>query len=333
MTPTLLLNRTVLWAALCSGLAFAQTVQAAPQSALRADELHLLAPGQVRALLMKQVRQQKRSTLQAAGAADTLDTTPPVLTKFSAARSVDVSRPAAAALATISATDDLSGISGFLAMAIGPSGQTVLLTAYPRAATKYSGTVGQGYTLTGFEEPGSYTFTYANLHDVAGNSTYISQAQLVALGGRTGFTLMNRNGFDRTAPQLVKGKIVTSVASLSATHPGTTQPMQLRVNLDLTDAGDSALSGLDTANAEFCLADESQCFHVFSHREPPRRAAATVTLARHLELGYHQPGEYHLRSLGARDYAGNWLYLVGTAFGGTTDFSTTFASTTITIRP
>lgn len=330
MTPPL--NRTVLWAALCSGLAFAGFAQAAQPAPLSADELRRLAPAQAQALLAKLASPQKRFA-QPAAANGTLDTTPPVLTKFSATPSVDVNRPMAAVTGSISATDDLSGVSSFVATAIGPSGQTLFLDGYPWAAKKYTATIGQGYTLTGFEEPGTYTFTYAYLNDVAGNLTYVSQAQLVALGGRTSFTVNNKLGYDRTPPQLLGGKILTPLASLSATHPGTTQPTLLRMSLDLTDTGNTALSGLDTSNAEFCLADESQCFHVHSNREPLRRSAATVTLARYLEPGYHLPGEYQLRSLGARDYAGNWLYLVSTAFGGTTDFSTTFPSTAITITP
>ena len=267
-----------------------------------------------------------------AGKTAALDTTPPVLTKLNAPKSVDLSQPAPSLVFSVSATDDLSGLWSLLVAAQGPSGQSLFVGANPWAPTKFSGTIGQGYSLTGFEEPGTYSLSYAYLYVAAGNLAFLSRDELVALGGRTEFTIKNKLGYDSTPPQLVGGKILTREASASANHPGTEMQPIVMATVDVTDTGNTALSGVYFTDLEFCLADASHCLLLYGNNEPPRRAATTVT-AGHLLDSSAQPGVYHLRRLSSRDYAGNSIYLVSTQFGGSTDFGAYFPSTTITITP
>lgn len=323
------MTRTFLYAALWSSLTAAQVAHAA-LPAPSVDLLRRLAPEQARELALRQTALQQARRL--AGPTAALDTTPPVVTKFAGPKSVDVNVSWPGLLATISATDDLSGLRSIMVVAIGPSGQSISAVSSPWSVTKFSGTIGQGNTLTGFEEPGLYRFSYAFIYDTAGNLEFLDRDELVALGGRTDFTLKNKLGYDGTPPQLVAGKIQTTEASLSDTHPGTTMPPTLTMKLDVSDAGNTALSGVYFANTEFCQADMSHCMYIYGENQPPGRAATTLTLGNQLDPST-RPGVYHLRSVGARDYANNSIYLMSTLFGGPTDFSAYFQSTTITITP
>lgn len=323
------MTRTFPYAALLGSLAVAGFAHAA-QPTPRFEELRRMAPEQARELVARQLEQQKARRMSGATAA--IDTVPPVLTKLSAPKSVDLSQPTPGLVLSVGATDDLSGLWSILVAAQGPSGQFIYVGGNPWAPTKFSGTIGQGYSLTGFEEPGTYSLSYAYLYDAAGNLAFLGRDQLVALGGRTDFTVKNKLGYDRTPPQLVSGKILTQETSLSASHPGTTMRPIVKAMVEVTDTGDTAMSGVYFTDLEFCLADASHCLLLYGNNEAPRRAAVTV-MAGHLLDPSAQPGVYHLKRVSSRDYAGNSLYLVSNQFGGPTDFSAYFPSTTITLTP
>jgi hypothetical protein len=271
------------------------------------------------------------SSLQAIAATDTL---PPALTVFNAAASVDVGVPGSAMVASFKATDDLSGVRQVYAWAYGPSGQYIdVSTSLAIPATKPSGKM-HSNGVNGFLEPGVYTFQGGYVYDAAGNYQYVDGATLATLGKVT-FTVKNKKGFDVSKPSIQSGKVVTPRISLSARHPGTDQPTFVQVTVSATDAGNTALSGVDYAVATFCLLDQSSCFSVFSNsgETVPMAFNASLKLGGQITDMATPLGEYHLQSMTVSDYAGNYLYLYGTEFGGATDFGTYFPSTTITLVP
>jgi hypothetical protein len=261
------------------------------------------------------------------------DTLPPSLTVFNAAASVDVGIPGSALVASFKATDDLSGVRSIYAWAYGPSGQYIDVNTYLAVpVTKPTGKM-HSNGVPAFLEPGVYTFQGAYIYDTAGNYQYVDGATLATLG-KVDFTVKNKKGFDVSKPSIQSGKIVTPRVSLSATHAGTDQPTFAQVTVAATDAGNSALSGVQSANVTFCLLDQSSCFSLSSSSGETVPMAFNASLKLGGQISTTTPqGEYHMHSMMVYDYAGNYLYLYGTQFGGATDFSTYFPSTTITLIP
>jgi hypothetical protein len=96
--------------------------------------------------------------------------TPPMQTKLVAPKSLDVAQPMPKLVVDVAATDDLSGISSIMAVAHGPNGQSVYACGSQWWPTKFAGPIGQGYALTGFETPGTYSFA----NDHAGDLLYMA---------------------------------------------------------------------------------------------------------------------------------------------------------------
>lgn len=272
-----------------------------------------------------------KSAQQVTMAADTL---PPALTVFNAAASVDVGVPGSALIASFKATDDLSGVRNAYAWAYGPSGQYIDVSTYLAIPVNKPTGKMHSSVVNGFLEPGVYTFQGAYIYDTAGNYQYVDGATLATLG-KVDFTVKNKKGFDVSKPSIQSGKIVTPRISLSATHPGTDLPTFAQVTVSATDAGNTALSGVQYANATFCLLDQTSCFSVSSSsgETVPMAFSATVKMGGQITDMATPLGEYHMYSMAVGDYAGNYVYLYGTQFGGVTDFSTYFPSTTITLIP
>jgi hypothetical protein len=310
--------------AVASLTALAQTAVAADVSKAGAQAI----PPQAKAWLAAQAKAKPAQGVTA------VDTLPPVLTVFNAAASVDVGVPGSAMIVSYKATDDLSGVRNVYAWAIGPSGQYIDVSTYLAIpATKPAGKM-HSNVVNGFLEPGVYTFQGAYAYDTAGNYQYFDAATLATLGKVT-FTVKNKKGFDVSKPSITSGKIVTPRISLSATHPGTALPTFAQVSVSATDAGNTALSGVQYANATFCLLDQTSCFSVSSSsgETVPMAFSATMKMGGQITDMATPLGEYHLYSMTVGDYAGNYLYLYGNQFGGATDFSTYFPSTTITLIP
>lgn len=255
------------------------------------------------------------------------------MTVFDSAPEVDVTSGTAELVASFTATDDLSGVSHGYGHAIGPSGQVVgiqFYEAFPRK--KFSGTMVSG-PLPALLEPGEYQFDFAYVHDVLHNSGRYEGAALAALGN-TRFVVKNRGGYDAKPPTLVTGKVLTSTLSASGHQKGTANEVpRLGISLDATDSGNSAIAGVLSSQAEFCMTDESNClFLAAEDTGQPRRASISLRLGNYLDPDT-PVGDYHLRTVYLVDYAGNETKLVGTEFGGTTDFGAYFPSTIITIKP
>jgi hypothetical protein len=288
-----------------------------------ADALRFMTPPQARAWARQQIAPRADRSVAAA------DVQPPVLTAIDAPASVDVRFPDAT-FVTIKATDNLSGVNWGHLYARGPSGQ--FLTAFVGTSLpsrQYAGGMSlRG--LTNFAEPGTYTVTDVYLYDVAGNMAYFDEAALVGLG-RTTFEVRNRQGYDAKAPSLQSGKILTPQLSLSDTTPGSTRGRFAGVQVKVTDQGDTVTSGVAWVSGEFCLLDTSACFWTNAD-DMSNGAASSLRMGGELYADSALvPGDYYLRTMQITDYGGNYQYLMGAEFGGSTDFSLYFPSTKITL--
>jgi hypothetical protein len=293
------------------------------------EMLRHMHPAQARALVKQQIDQQAAHRVERLAAG--LDGMPPRLTAIETPVSVDVRFPDATFI-TMKATDDLSGVHWGYAVVTGPHGQK--LNAYlgtSPASKKFSGGMSLS-ELTAFSEPGTYTVTEMALDDLAGNRVYYDQSTLAHLG-RTTFVVKNKGGFDTQAPGLTSGKILTPQLSLSATSPGTTRGAYAVVRVDAVDAGDTAVAGIRMGSSDFCTLDMASCFYIWADNMQGG-ANATLRLSGEASAGMGLlPGTYHLRGLQFSDRAGIFQVLTSDKFGGSTDFSQYFPSTTITLVP
>jgi hypothetical protein len=128
--------------------------------------------------------------------------------------------------------------------------------------------------------------------------------------------------------------VLTPALSLSTTHPGTNQPPFAAIKIDVVDSGNTAVAGIDRVSATFCLADSSRCISVTDNEASQHHAkSGFLRLGGQISPGYHTPGVYKLHNVSLGDRAGNVQFLMSTEFGGVTDFSAYFPSTTITLNP
>lgn len=275
------------------------------------------------------------SSLPAAGAplpqADT-DVSAPALTAFESDAAVDVTRTINPLVVRFKATDDLSGVRFGGAKAYGPSGQMVEANFSRSVPSKTASGVMQSYHVSAFMEPGVYVFKSAYVGDANYNYANYDEAALARLGRNT-FTVKNDKGYDVVAPSLVSGKVKTPTISVSSHHPGTNAGPYAQVSLQTSDSGNTAVAGVRDASATFCTAGQAYCFSVYSYDDlAPQDAAARLTLGHQLQ-SQQAPGSYVLYQVSVGDFAGNRQTLTSEVFGGTTDFSLFFPSTTITLTP
>lgn len=271
-----------------------------------------------------------------ASAAAAADTTPPSLTVFDAGTTWSMNRGAAPLSVLVKGTDDLSGLSHVLIESVGPSGQSLFaLGEFDYPALSVSRRVPLNTLFAGrMLEPGAWTIVRVRLVDLAGHPRKVEGAALAALGN-TAFTVVNSGTMDNVAPTLVSAQLLTSAVSLSGAAKGTTQAPFLGVKLGVADSGATAVAGIATAHAAFCLADESRCIDLV--QSTPLGGASTsasITLGRQVAAMLGQaPGDYVLYEVVLVDHAGNARQLLSTAFGGTTDFGALMGNTTIKLSP
>lgn len=281
------------------------------------------------------VERMGRTAPAAAGAA--ADTTPPALTLFDAGATWSMNRGAVPLSVLVKGTDDLSGLSHILIQAVGPSGQDMAIYAsfdYPVKSLSRRVSMSTPFFAGRLLEPGPWTIVKARLVDWAGNPRKVEGSALTALGN-TAFTVVNTGAFDNVAPTLTSAQLLTSSVSLSGTAKGTTQAPFVGIKLGVADSGASAVAGIASVHASFCLADESRCLDLLQSTALGGNAAsATITIGRQVSsvLG-HVPGEYRLYEIHLVDHAGNLRSLLSTEFGGTTDFGALMGNTRITLTP
>lgn len=265
-----------------------------------------------------------------------LDVTPPVLTMFKASPVLNPSLSQQTFNVQIKGTDDLSGIRDVFYFATGPSGQRIfgrMVADYP--ATSFSRRGGFGSHYSGrLLQPGVWTIVEARVEDVVGNPGKYNQAALAALGNTT-FTVVNTGAYDAVAPTFTSGQVLTPTVSLSAMAKGTSsQAPFIGVRVTTADTGSTAVAGVAGAAAAFCIAGNNPCLEPWASPSAGSLATGTFLLGTQVSAALGQvPGEYELCELVLWDQAGNMRVLASAACGGTTDFSTLFASTRITLTP
>lgn len=281
----------------------------------------------------------KQAALPRADAA-ILDTTPPTLIAFNASTSVNAARAGTQLLVNLTVSDNLSGIRIINFNVKGPSGQWVSGNQYfySPLLKNWKGKI--AVTFTPYVEAGVWTVVSMQILDQAGNWEHIDTAQLSALGNNQ-FSVAS-NKLDLVLPTLISGQIRTPVISLSSSPKGTDLNYALvGVKLRSSDTGNTVVAGVKEVWANFCLPDESACFSVYDVNNTQKLKNYSFYAGNSLCeegntdcIGQSVPvGEYWLRGVSISDHAGNHTYLESTQFGGATDFSTLFPSTSIDINP
>jgi hypothetical protein len=292
------------------------------------EALRRMSPQHAKAWVLKQIERQKARPAALAG---DLDVTAPSFVVLDSRKSVDVTVPLEFMSISFKSVDDMSGFRDAYAYAVGPSGHAVSVAYYGSVPSKKVSGLMTSYQLSPFLEPGTYTFVWGYASDVAGNYSFLDPAALA----NTTFTVKNTKGFDVAPPALQSGKVLTPQVSLSARQPGTDRAGFVGLALNASDSGTTVVAGVRYAYANFCLADTSNCFSLWANDTgtPRREGSTALRLGGQVDYLGGVPGEYHLNYLLVADYADNTLALFSTEFGGSTDFSTYFPSTTITVTP
>lgn len=294
----------------------------APQP-MSPQELMRLPPAVQRAYL-----QQRAAPGQQALVAKGVDTTAPVLSRFSV---VDTAEAGGLASARFAVSDDLSGYTQLFVQAHAPHGGELRMNhSLGLPKTRLHDQV--GLELGRYVRPGVYTFDFAYVSDAAGNYVVYDAAALAALGN-TVLQVRNKNGHDARPPALIKGHILTPELSLSASHPGTSVPAYAGVQLQARDEGGSVTAGLWWAVVSFCLSDSSSCFYLYHDTNVHGQARANLHLGGQPVYATAVPGVYQMRDVQIHDHAGNVLQYTSTGFGGDTDLSQFFPSQVITLTP
>jgi hypothetical protein len=292
------------------------------------------AEGAAGRLIERMHRATPAGVADAAAAADTMR---PTLTVFDAGSTWSMERGAVPLSVLVKGTDDLSGLSHILIQAVGPSGQGLAAYAsfdYPVKSVSRRVSMSSPFFAGRLLEPGSWTIVKARFVDLAGNPRKVEGAALAALGN-TAFTVVNTGGFDNVAPTLTSAQLLSSSVSLSATAKGTTQAPFVGLRLGVADSGASAVAGIASVHAAFCLADESRCLDLLqSTALGGNSVSATITIGQQMSAALgHVPGDYLLYEVNLIDHAGNIRSLLSTAFGGSTDFGALMGNTTIKLTP
>lgn len=319
---------SIRFAALASNLSWLAVGGALAQVAAPADPLEQIAPHERRAYIEQLTARQRAARMQSAEVA--ADATPPALLAFESATSLNVSKADARFKVAVKATDNSSGVRSLYFSATGPSGQQVYAEAHPGYPTKSVNVLGGFNPINRFLEPGTWTFDYAYGYDVANNYFFVDEAELAAFGNRT-FTVVNNGGYDRTAPLLTSGRVITIAVSLASHQPGTTQDRFAGMSLNATDAGNGEVSGVYRAYASFCmLTDASKCIYLSGNINASGQASAPFTAGTQVSAARgNVPGAYELNYVYVYDWAGNYTYLKSNKFGGPVDFSTLFPMGTV----
>ncbi len=318
-------------------LALSTPAMGAPPAAKKPLMTPELRAAQARAA---QLRAEARAARKRMGPqAEPDDVTPPVLTAFKISAQVNLRKRGEQALASWTATDDLSGAYYLYVQLEGPSGQqfAALSRSIAYTDTAWSDTAPVSFSGSDYYEPGNWTATYAYLYDLHGNVAQYDAAALAALGN-TVVKVANKT-YDVLPPAAVSGEILTPSVTLSKTPPGLpySQGDDFKMRVTASDsAGGAIVSGLNYLYAVYCRWEADSCSYSFGVSASAGvwgDGTGTCTLGQRLGPG-PQTGTYTLYYLQLQDNAGNVKSYVDINHGGDTDFSTLFpGGTTVELLP
>lgn len=267
------------------------------------------------------------------------DLTNPVLTQFGAGKQLTVGPGFNQLLIGVSATDDLVGLMSVYVSLIGPSGQWVMLSpptlptspvySLP-APTQWSGAIAWQPTET--VQAGVWRVDSLTLEDYNGNRITYEEAQLAQMGNTR--IVVTSPGSDSQGPALLAGQVMTPRLSVSRTIPGSNgQAQYVRINLNAQDVG---LAGLRQASVRLCIAGDRDCHYDMYLRGDAsgERGSKAVMVEVARQLPWEQlAGTYEIREVSLLDQAGNQTFLTSRTYGGNTDFTTLFPTTTLKVKP
>jgi hypothetical protein len=271
---------------------------------------------------------------------DDLDFLPPILQKVDVTGSVNAQAVNQYVTATITITDDLSGVASFMVDFRSPSGQhhVTRLKTIPLPRNKVKSEISLGASpfseppFLKFAEPGTWTIYSLTASDAAGNSVSYNEAQLASIGGYHKFQVSNGGGYDIVAPTLASGTVQTPIVRLSKEPKGMPAgtPPFVNARISMTDSGNGVVSGSYIGRLMFCLSGSGSCqagnTNTFTMSGISNRAGlAASTLTVGTQLAKNQSlGNYLIYSLEMVDAAGSHRTLVSSDFGGGTDFHSYF---------
>lgn len=275
-----------------------------------------------------------------------VDATPPAVTQLSVAGSLDLNQPMQRVRVRLSASDDVSGLNAVRLTFKSPSGAndaSVMadLVAYGVSAKGVTLSVAMGTGVNGvgvlpWAEAGRWQLAELTVHDMAGNSRSYGPSEIAAAGWASQFEVTNSH-MDIRPPVLNSGQILTPVVALSDRIPGTALPPSVRVSLDVTDKGNSAISGLQQAGLQLCRvgtacgSQDSIDLVYYAAEQGVERSS--VLLRGLLDPVNQNPGDYAIGSLWLNDHAVQYSWLIAKDQGGKTNFLKFFPSVTVTILP
>jgi hypothetical protein len=210
----------------------------------------------------------------------------------------------ASPLLQVKFTNGVAGLANVNFAMTSPSGaQTVYgYTTYGTALK--SGTVIAGgispwadFAWGPYSEPGLWTVTYIDAVDLAGNDTYLDQAQVQALLGSSGVTVTNTGTPDVAPPLVSAAKILTPKVSIGAQLPYVRFSAQ--ASDDLSGVYEVYIQAQDTAGD-----------YLFVFSQGPYATKETASGA--ADVSQLPPGTYTVTDLEACDNAGNCNDYTGT---------------------
>lgn len=275
-----------------------------------------------------------------------VDATPPAVTQLSVAGSLDLNQPMQRVRIRLSASDDVSGLNAVRLTFKSPSGAndaSVMadLVAYGLSAKGVTLSVAMGSGVNGvgvqpWAESGRWQLAELTVHDMAGNTRRYGPTELAAAGWASQFEVANPH-VDILPPILNSGLILTPMVALSDRIPATALPPVVRVSLDVTDKGNTAISGLQQAVLRLCRVGStcgSQDFVDLVYEGAEQGVERRTVLLRGLLDPLNQnPGDYAIASVSLYDHASRNTWLATQDQGGKTNFLKYFPSVTVTILP
>jgi hypothetical protein len=261
-----------------------------------------------------------------------LDQQAPVLRSFSVKVPANIAAPQAQVVIDLKVSDDLSGVYDVVFNLVGPHGQTLVVAGSQLLpATKVEARA--AVDVSDYTEPGTWTVFSAFVRDYAGNFGIYGADELAGLGNSTVTLVSKRPGHaDITPPTVVSGVLRTPTVSSSAIMPGTASAGGvLAADFIVTD--DS--SGVEFVGTTWCDKLSGTCFGMGAINTLFKDSTnLALTILSEYTASSPPQGTYTLSVVSVQDHAGNYRYLTGIEFGGTTDFSALMPQGhTITVTP
>lgn len=256
-----------------------------------------------------------------------------MLTQFRAGKQLTVQSGHNQLLIRVSATDDLVGLRSLRINLRGPSDQ-VASAEVPilPAPTQWTGAV--AWLPTDAVEAGEWRVVGLDIEDYSDNWSFYDEAQLAQFGNTRIMVTNPSGGADKQKPQLLAGRVMTPQLSLSRTIPGSDgQAQYVSVGVDAQDVG---VAGLREVSVRFCIVGDRDCHYDMYLRGDAsgERGSEAATLEAASQLSWQQlVGTYEIREVSLLDQAGNQTFLTSRTYGGNTDFTTLFPTTTLKVKP